>query len=84
MSSKAMKSLCLVLLLAVSVPGCSRFSKSQRVERAYYKHLAKASAARQKSQKMLIQRQRAEIKSLRNSPPPLGPQTVQSSVSENQ
>jgi hypothetical protein len=79
-----MKSLCLVLLLAVSVPGCSRFSKNARMERAYYKHLEKAKVAREKSQKIVIQRQRAQIESLRKSPPPLEQQNVQASSSENQ
>jgi hypothetical protein len=72
-----MKSLCLILLLAVSVPGCSRFTKSGRMDRAYYKQLKQAKIAREKRRKNLIQHQRAEMPSLRNSPPPLLQPTYQ-------
>jgi uncharacterized protein YceK len=73
-----MKPLCVILLLAMSLSGCSRFSKESRVERAYYKSLAKAKAAREKSQKKMT-RQRAEMRTLRDIPPPVQQQTVQSS-----
>jgi hypothetical protein len=72
-----MKVLCVVLLLGLSVPGCSTFSKSARAERAYSRYLKKATAAREKRRKQLIHHQRAEMPSLRNTPPPLQQQTVQ-------
>jgi cytochrome c biogenesis protein ResB len=73
-----MKPLCVILLLAMSLSGCSRFSKESRVERAYYKSLAKAKVAREKSLKKMA-RQRSEMRSLRETPPPLQQQTAQSS-----
>lgn len=48
------------------------------MERAYYKSLAKAKVAREKSLKTMA-RQRSEIRSLRDTPPPLVQQTVQTS-----
>jgi uncharacterized protein YceK len=78
-----MKSLCLVLLLALSVPGCSTFSKSARAERAYTRYLKQATAAREKRRKQLIQHQRAQMRSMPKTPPPLQQQTVQSTP-ENQ
>ena len=46
-----MKSLCLILILALcSTPACSRFSSSARNERAYAKYLRKSSSAHQKRQ----------------------------------
>lgn len=72
-----MKTLCLVLLLAVSVPGCARFSKSARAERAYAKHLQKATVAREKNRKKMT-RQSAQMRSLRNpAPPPVQQETVE-------
>jgi hypothetical protein len=41
------------------------------MERAYYKQLEQVKKAREKRRKQLIQHQRAEIPSLRNTPPPL-------------
>ncbi len=72
-----MKSLC-ILLIAATLSGCSTSSKEARVERAYYKSLAKAKAVREKSLKTMA-RQRAEMRSLRETPPPLQQQTVQAS-----
>ena len=71
-----MKSLCLVLLLALSAPGCSMFSKSSREARAYSKYVKKQSAVRDRQRSRII-RQRAEMPSLRTQPTP-GP--VQESV----
>ncbi|MFN2623970.1 MAG: hypothetical protein ABR611_14115 [Chthoniobacterales bacterium] len=71
-----MKSLSFVLLIALSMPGCM-FSKSARMDRAYYKQLKQVKVAREKHRKQIIQHQRAEMPSLRNSPPPLEMQTVQ-------
>jgi PBP1b-binding outer membrane lipoprotein LpoB len=64
---RLMKSLCLVLLLALITPGCSRFSKSGRQERAYSKYVRKMSANRDKQQLREI-RQRAEMPKLRPTP----------------
>ena len=72
-----MKTLSLVLLLALGMPGCSMFTKSGRMDRAYYKQLKQVKAAREKRRKQLIEHQRAEMPSLRNSPPPLEQQNVQ-------
>ena len=63
------------------MPGCM-FSKTARNERAYSKYLKQANVAREKRRKQVIQHQRAEMPSLRNSPPPLE-QNVQPSR-ENQ
>jgi uncharacterized protein YceK len=73
-----MKSLFVALLIAATLSGCSTSSKEARVERAYYKSLAKAKAAREKSQKKMA-RQRAEMRTLRDTPPPVQQQTVQPS-----
>lgn len=65
-----MKSLSLVLILALSTSSCSMFSKTARMDRAYYKQLKQVSAAREIRRQQLIKRQRAEMPSLRNTPPP--------------
>jgi hypothetical protein len=52
------------------------------MDRAYYKQLKQVKAAREKRRKQVIQHQRAEMPSLRNTPPPLQ-QNVQPSP-ENQ
>jgi hypothetical protein len=71
-----MKSICLVLLLALSSTGCSTFSKSARDQRAYRKYVRQSQAARDKRRKSVIEHQRAEMPSLRNMPPPSEPQTT--------
>ena len=53
------------------------FTKSGRMDRAYYKQLKQVKAKREKQRKNLIQHQRAQMPSLRNSPPPLEQQPVQ-------
>ena len=65
-----MKSLSFVVFLALTMPGCM-FSKTARNERAYSKYLKQANVARVKHRQQWIQHQRAEMPSLRNSPPPL-------------
>jgi hypothetical protein len=50
------------------------------MDRAYYKQIKQVKAAREKRRKNLIAHQRAEIPSLRDSPPPLQPAPVQASV----
>ena len=64
-----MKYLALIILLGLSLPGCSRFTKTGRMDRAYYKQLKQANVAREKRRKNLIQHQRAEMPSLRSTPP---------------
>ena len=78
-----MRTLCLVLLLALGLPGCSRFTKTGRMDRAYYKQLNQVKKDREKHRKDLIAHQRAEVPSLRDTPPPLEVQTIQS-TSESQ
>jgi len=75
-----MKPLCVALLLALSLPGCSRFTASGRMDRAYYKHLKQVKKDREKHRKNLIARQRTEIPSEPDSPPPLEMQTVQTTT----
>jgi len=70
-----MKSICLVLLLALSSTSCSTFSKSARNERAYRKYVKASQVARDNRRKQLITHQRAEMPSLRNAPAPSEPQT---------
>ena len=65
-----MKALCLILLLAFSVPGCSRFTKTGRMDRAYYKQLKQVKVAREKRRKNLIRKQNSKVPSP-DSPPPL-------------
>ena len=46
-----MKSLCLILILAISAtPACSRFSAAGRRERAYEKYVHKSKVARERRQ----------------------------------
>jgi len=46
-----MKSLCLILFLAISAtPACSRFSASARRERAYTKYIHKSKVAHERRQ----------------------------------
>ncbi len=65
-----MKSLSLVLVLALSTSSCSMFSKSARMDRAYYKQLKQVSAAREKRRQQLIKRQRIDMPQVRNTPSP--------------
>lgn len=66
-----------MLLLTLSLSGCSSFSKNARADRAYRKYVKQSKAAREQRRKQLIEHQRAEMPSLRNSPPPLEVQTAQ-------
>jgi uncharacterized protein YceK len=63
-----MKSLCLVLLLALGMPGCSTFSKSSRQQRAYNKYIQKMSSGRRRQQTKAI-KQRSKMPELRSLPP---------------
>jgi hypothetical protein len=65
-----MKSLCVVLLLGLSMPGCSMFTKSGRMDRAYYKQLKQVRVVREKQRKRVIQKQAKMPK--QNELPPLG------------
>lgn len=64
---RSIKWLLPLLFLGLSLPGCSRFSKSGRQERAYSKYVRKMSANRDKQQLREI-RQRAEMPKLRPTP----------------
>jgi hypothetical protein len=65
-----MKFLSLVILIAFSTPACSRFTKTGRMDRAYYKQLKQASVAREKHRKNLIRQQSAKIPAP-DAPPPV-------------
>ena len=68
---RPMKSLCLVLFMAVSMPGCSMFRKEGGQSRTYTKYLKKMKAQRERDRKRSNEiRQRAEMPTLRSSPPP--------------
>ena len=69
-----MKSLFVVLLLGLGMSGCSMFTKSGRMDRAYYKQLKQVKVARVKQRQRMVEKQ-ARIPSP-NTLPPLG-QTVQ-------
>jgi hypothetical protein len=70
-----MKTLCLVLLLALAMPGCY-FSKTNRMDRAYYKQIKQVKASRVKERQKIVRKQRALPSP--NALPPLG-QTVEPS-----
>ena len=56
-----MKSLCLILFLAIgATPGCSHFSSSARQQRAYAKYVQKSANVREKRQKQ-FRREKAKI-----------------------
>jgi len=55
-----LKSIGLILLLALCLPACSHFSKSARQQRAYEKYVHKSMRARSK-QKAKIAKHQAEI-----------------------
>jgi hypothetical protein len=51
-----MKSLCLILFLAISaMPSCSHFSSSARQQRAYAKYVRKSAIVHEKRQKQFRQ-----------------------------
>ena len=76
-----MKSLCLILFLAVSLPGCSMFRKEGQPDRTYTKYLKKMKAQRERDRARSNEiRQRAAMPTLRSSPPP--EISVQTSESE--
>jgi predicted DNA-binding ribbon-helix-helix protein len=57
-----MKTFCLVLALSLTLPGCSRFTKSGRIDRAYYQQLKQVKAAREKRRTRLIEEQQSEMR----------------------
>jgi hypothetical protein len=77
-----MKPICVALLLALSLTGCSQFTAAGRRDRAYYKHLKQVKVEREKRRKNLIAHQRAEAPSLRDSSPPLETQSVQTTTGQ--
>jgi uncharacterized protein YceK len=74
-----MKSLCLLLFAALSLSGCSMFSKTTRSERAYQKYVRRSQTARSNQRMKIIKQQQKQTKMppLRDSPPPLEQRTVQ-------
>jgi len=77
-----MKSICLVLLLALTFTGCSGFSKTARADRAYRKYIKASSVQREKRRKEFTERQRSEMASLKKSPPPVERQTAEQTPSQ--
>lgn len=73
-----MKSVCLTLVLAVSIAGCSTFSKSGRQDRAYKNYVRKMQTSREKQRSKILQ-QRTDLPTLRPTP---GPETTQTSESQ--
>lgn len=77
-----MKSLCLILFLAMSMPGCSMFKKEGQQDRTYTKYLKKMKAQRDRDRKRSNEiRQRATMPTLRQqqpSPPEISVQTSES------
>jgi hypothetical protein len=63
-----MKPFALLLILALSTSGCM-FSKSARMERAYFKQIKDVRVAQEKRRQRVIQRQRADMISSLNLPP---------------
>ena len=74
-----MKSLCLILFLAVSMPGCSMFNKEAKKDRTYTRYVKKMKAQRERDRKRSNEiRQRAAMPTLRQqepSPPEISIQT---------
>ena len=77
-----MKSLCLILFLAVSMPGCSMFKKEGQQDRTYTRYLKKMQKNRDRERKRSNEiRQRAAMPTLRQqqpSPPEISIQTSES------
>ena len=66
-----MKTLCLILLLGLSMPSCSMWKKEGQQTRTYTKYLKKMKKNRERDRKRANEvRQRAEMPVLRSSPPP--------------
>lgn len=75
-----MKVICLVLFLALSMPGCSMFSKGDRQNRAYRKYVKKMTVSRERQRRTI--RQRAEMPALRNPAPSPVQENIQTSQSQ--
>jgi hypothetical protein len=80
MTMRPVKSLCLILLLALSMSSCSMFGKGDGQSRSYRKYLKKMKVTRERQRKTI--QQRAEMPTLRDSPLSPAEETVQ--VSESQ
>jgi hypothetical protein len=64
--------------MGLCLPGCSRFTESGRMDRAYYKQLKQVKKEKEKRRKQQIKKQRADtIPSQKNEPPPLQQQRYQ-------
>jgi hypothetical protein len=75
------KPLCLILVLALSLPACARFSKGARQQRAYQKYVQKSMAMRKRQQskisrKRATQQLPAEVGPMTESTTTDGPQAV--------
>ena len=75
-----MKTLCLILFLGLSMPGCSMFGKRDGQSREYRRYLKKMKITRERERHKI--RQRAEMPTLRNSQP--SPPETNVQVSESQ
>jgi len=64
-----MKTFCLILMIGLSVSGCSHGQKTSRSERAYYKYIKRAQVVRQQRQLRMTQQDRAAMRSLKAPPP---------------
>ena len=65
-----MKSLALIVLLALAMPGCSHYSQNARNERAYFKYLKQTNAARGARTARVIKQERASMPASRPAPTP--------------
>jgi uncharacterized protein YceK len=64
-----MKTLCLLLMMGLSLSGCSSGPKMSKSERAYYKYIKRAQVVHQKDKSRLTAQQRTEMRSLKTPPP---------------
>ena len=64
-----MKTLCLILMVGLSLSGCSRGPKMSRSERAYYKYLKHSQVARPQRQVRPTEQEKAEMRAMKAPPP---------------
>jgi len=64
-----MRSLSLILCLALGLSSCSHFTASGKQKRVYMAQMKKAEKKRKAHQKSLVAKQRASIKKLPPTPP---------------
>jgi hypothetical protein len=68
---------CLILVLALSLPACARFSKSARQQRAYEKYVRKSMATRTRQQSQFFHSRAAKM------PPSEPGPVIETSTQEN-